>query len=437
MNIIYQERYQAKTWEEIVTRISSTIEMSPAMKEILTSQTFVPAGNTLMAGKNDIYPNCCVLGTLTDLNFKDMLELSKKLWKKYTGIGYDLSSLTDPVKALLILSEENHKIDLHHRPKRGNMAVLNITHPKLTDFIQCKEKHNIYNFNISVSVSNPDELSEPLLKKIAQHSHKTGDPGLVFLDHAQNYGPVHTDTLEPITTCVPCGEQFMHAFETCNLGSINLNSKYLEGDVFINYSNLEEVVREAVEFLDNVIDHLKFPSNEIQDVSLKARRIGLGVMGWADLLHRKNISYNNPLALQKATEISKFITKCAEKRSRELAVEKGPCAYSHEYRNISLTCIAPTGGITGVVNNKGYAIEPMFEEALNYTYKEHIDMQAAWQYNFHNAVSKTVNLPNEASVQDIINTYQYAIAKGVKGITVYRDASKTNQPQVMICKECV
>jgi len=172
-------------------------------------------------------------------------------------------------------------------------------------------------------------------------------------------------------------------------------------------------------------------------VSFDTRRIGLGVMGWADYLERLNLRYNSDEALVLARKLSKLITNYALEKSEQLAKKHGSHKYGDRYRNISLTCIAPTGGITGLTDNRGYAIEPFFHEATRYTYKEHIDMQAAWQYGIQNAVSKTVNLPSSSTIEDVVDVFKYAMRMRVKGITIYRDGSKTSQPISLECEKCI
>lgn len=436
-----KQRYLCSNYSELAERVSKAVALSDneriIYEELLSSKTFIPAGNTLLAGIKEVTPNCCVLGRLTDSNFDDMLALSKKLWQQRTGIGYDLTGMEDPVAALLKLSEANHAIELGHRPKRGNMAVLDSRHPRIEEFIRCKSHNShIYNFNISVAITN--EITEELLRLVASQAWLTGDPGLVFLNRAQTYGPVTADGLEPIVTCVPCGEQFMHAYETCNLGSINLNSELLlnKDKTALDDRKLRDAVRSAVTFMDRVVDLLEFPDEEIKKLSLAARRIGLGVMGWADYLKRQHIRYDSLAALVLARHLASSISHYAEERSRELAVKFGSCAFSSEYRNLSLTCIAPTGGITGLTENKGYSIEPFFNEAVTYDYHTHIEMQAAWQSGLHNAVSKTINLPATATVETVLDAYRYALKMGVKGITIYRDGSRDQQP-IALCPNCV
>jgi ribonucleoside-diphosphate reductase alpha chain len=440
MNEHYQQRYLCSNWEELATRLVRELANDDEFTaSILLSQSFIPAGNTLLAGAKEITPNCAILGLVTDANFEDILAISRSLWTERTGIGFDLSGLSDPVTKLKELSIANHAIELGHRPKRGNMAVLRTDHPRILEFINCKTSGNeLYNFNISVAVDT--NISDELLHYIARAAWTTGDPGLVFLDRAQDYGPVFAKELGPIVTCVPCGEQFMHAFETCNLGSINLNADALmdHTGLQLDRKKLKATISTAVKIMDSVVDRLVFPTSHIKAISLSARRIGLGVMGWADLLARQGLAYNSPIAIEQAKELSGFITTCAEEQSRELAINKGCCKYSDKYRNLSLTCIAPTGGITGLTKNKGYSIEPFFEEASRLTYREHIDMQAAWQSGMHNSVSKTINFPATASIEDFFEAFKYAMGAKVKGITVYRDGSKDNQPvRIAQCPDCI
>ncbi len=178
------------------------------------------------------------------------------------------------------------------------------------------------------------------------------------------------------------------------------------------------------------------------DQAIHTRRIGLGVMGWADVLHNLKIPYGSQEFLDLADRIGSLYQKAAQEASQELAREKGICpallADSLHFktplpphlqrRNITVTCIAPTGGITLLTGNKGFAIEPFFEEANNLSPEAHMAMQAVWQRHVDNCISKTINLPNAATPQDIENIWEYARTHNLKSITVYRDNSKAYQP---------
>lgn len=437
----YQDRYLAEDWQTLSERVARElggVRNYQSFYDEIYNKRFIPAGNTLLAGVKPITPNCCVLGYVTDDNFAEILELSKLLWSSRTGVGYNLSGLSDPVDGLRKLSDANDAIDLGHRPKRGNMAVLNADHPRIREFISCKAVDGeIYNFNISVAVAGK-QVPPDLLDYIASCAWRTGDPGLVFLDTASSYGPNVANDLEPITTCVPCGEQFMHAYETCNLGSVNLNapSLHTKGG-HIDIEQLRITVKTGIRLLDTVVDRLVFPTQELERVAKRTRRIGLGVTGWADLLKRHDMAYGSPQSIELAKCLSRLISVWAEEESMALADVSGSCAYSNFHRNISLTCIAPTGGITGLTDNRGYAIEPYFDEATTISPITHIDMQLAWQSGIHNAVSKTINMPTSATVADVKAAYRYALERGCKGITVFRDGCKANQPRAVVrCVGC-
>lgn len=190
----------------------------------------------------------------------------------------------------------------------------------------------------------------------------------------------------------------------------------------------------AIRFLDNVVDLLEIPDEQMRDVSRQLRRVGLGVAGWADLLKKMDYQYQSQQALRLADRVSRTITKQARKTSASLAREKGECTYRKGFRNISLTCVQPTGGISALLGNQGYCIEPFFAEANDLSSNAHIQMQAAWQKNIEQGISKTINMPHSATVEDIFQAYVLAFEKGCKGITVYRNQCRETQP--IRCKAC-
>lgn len=464
-----KERYLFNTFDELMQRVATEVsknETDPIWRQkfykVLRKKQFCPAGNTLMAGVKPIQPNCSILGTINDENQEIIIERAKQLWKHAIGVGFSFET-RDPVETLKRLSYENQQIDLKHRPQRGNMGVISVDHPRLKEFIEYKydqlrlgKKNAIYNFNISVAVTNEfmeevfrdsqrkwkstDKTAKEWLEQIAYYAHQSGDPGIVFIDRVQDDESI-TKELGRIKTAVPCGEQFLHDNETCNLGAINLNSKKFtimkNGKREMNWRKLKSVTRTAVRFLDNVVDLLQIPDKEMKELSLQLRRIGLGVTGWAELLKKMNYGYASQEALQLADSISKVITEEALSMSRQLAKEKGPCKYCTDRRNISVTCIQPTGGITLLLGNKGFAIEPFFEEARYLHFKDHIKMQAAWQKNIQQAISKTINMPEYSTVNDIKEAFIEAYKMNCKGVTVYRENSRTNEPmQTQRCKSC-
>jgi ribonucleoside-diphosphate reductase alpha chain len=417
----------------------------------------------------------------------------------------------------------------------ANMGILSYNHPDILQFIDSKlDGKTLSNFNISVGVTEEFmemaekgmeyELIDPhtkkatgklnaqdVLNKIAQNAHATGDPGLIFLDRINRYNP--TPHIGVIESTNPCGEIPLLSWESCNLASINLSKmvKKAKGSekLEIDYEKLAQTVKNGVHLLDNVIDMNKYPMEKIEEMTKGNRKIGLGVMGWADLLAMLGIPYNSDEALKLAEEIMEFINTRAKAISVELAKTRlvFPNFENSIYdtgkeedrvRNASWTTIAPTGTLSTLANCNG-GIEPFFmivyrrgsiynaegkptvelimeneifkrlamekgfysEELTmkiaetgslqhieevpddikkvfvtshDIEYEWHIKIQSAFQKHVTNAVSKTINFPNNATVEDIKNSFILANKLGnIKGITVYRDGCK--EYQVLSAKE--
>ena len=332
--------------------------------------------------------------------------------------------------------------------------------------------------------------------EIAKLAWKNGEPGVVFLDKLNNYNP--TPHIGEIKSTNPCGEQPLLPYEACNLGSINLGLmvKYENGRIVVDYEKIEKTVKNAVHFLDNVIDMSRFPLKEITEMVSGNRKIGLGVMGFADMLFKLGVGYNTEEGLHVAEEIMGFIREKGREKSREMAEKRGvfPNFKGSVYdtgnledrlRNATITTIAPTGTIS-IISQASSGIEPIFD--LDYTHKDadgqtrrfpnkefsvqlkkegidpekvleelikgkslneieyipdnikkvfvtamdipstwHIKMQTAFQKYTDNAVSKTINLSNKTTVEDVIDAYLLAYRIGCKGVTVYRDGSREEQ----------
>ena len=299
-----QLRYKARTFKELAHRvsvnISNNLNETNEFYDLIYNKRFIPAGNTLLVGIDPIRPNCAILPSINENNFKELSDRAKVLWNDRIGIGFDLSESSNPIKILEDLSMLNANIKLGHRPQRGNMAVLNSSHPMIKEFIEIKSNNkNLYNFNISVGINESKDINlypnDDLLDLMSQNAWKNGDPGLVFLDRIQLKESEH---LGKIKTLVPCGEQGMYDNEVCTLGSMNLNSS----DFWIN-NNLNEKmfidsIRLAVRFLDNVVDKMQINDQLLVQQLYNTRRIGLGVMGYADILNRLNIKYGSKQSLQ-------------------------------------------------------------------------------------------------------------------------------------------
>lgn len=419
---------------------------------------------------------------------------------KYIANGI-LVSNSGPVSFMKIYDTVTDVVKQGATRRGANSGIMEISHPDIVQFIQCKDDGKAFqNFNISVAItdkfmdavknkSNFDLVNprtgkvvksisaEKLFDLIAEHAWKTGDPGVCFIDTVNKFNS--TPHLGRITGWNPCLEQPLFDYESCTLGSINLN--HYVSDSKILWDKLKSSIQTAVQFLDDVIDTNNFPDQRIAEATLKTRKIGLGIMGFADLLIKLGISYNSSNALLIAEHLMSFIDTEAAKASEALADKRGPypawvsCNGSLPIRNANRTTIAPTGSISIIadasggieplyalfftknvmdgtklvevnqsfyqymldkgysdteiknLSNNGYKPDPLFATAHDISPLQHVAMQAAFQKYTNSAISKTVNLPNSATVDDIKKVYMSAYDLGTKGITVYRDGSKENQ----------
>lgn len=352
--------------------------------------------------------------------------------------------------------------------RRGaNMAILNIDHADILDFITCKDDcKSFQSFNLSVGM-NDDFMRRAADRALALAEYETwsaiidrawrhGCPGLVFLDECNRHNP--TPELGRIEATNPCGEVPMLPWEACNLGSLNL-AHFTDGGR-VDFDRLRDTVCVAVDFLNDVIDVNVYPLPQIAEMVRITRKIGLGVMGWADMLAKLGIVYGSPQSIQMAHDVMQTINDTAHRHSGG--------------RNTALTCIAPTGSISMIAGCEAGGIEPFFaleydrevfareknadgtsrKQLIHFTNadyeesraaldgrirrgvfrtaheispREHIDMQAAFQFHTDQAVSKTINLINSAVRADIEDAYIYAWKSGCKGITVFRDGCRSEQ----------
>jgi ribonucleoside-diphosphate reductase alpha chain len=431
-----------------------------------------------------------------------------------------------PVSFMRIFDTATDVIKQGGRRRGANMATLRVDHPDILEFIQAKEKPGfLENFNISVAATDKfmraarqgEEIEQinPRTGQVAGHINATetmdciansawagGDPGMIFIDRINAAHPLPGQ----IESTNPCGEQPLLPFESCNLGSINLAKLVERGEM--NWERLGELVSLAVRFLDDVIDMNRYPLQQIEDTTLQSRKIGLGVMGFAEMLILMNISYNSQEAVRLAKEVMKFITQAAREASARLGEKRGSFPLFEEskhknwsaMRNATVTTIAPTGTIS-IIAGTSSGIEPLFAlafvrrvlegarllevsplfenaavargiytpelraelarkgsvadiesvpqdlkdlfvTALDIPPQQHVRIQAAFQKYTDNAVSKTVNLPESATVDDVLRVFNLAYDLGCKGVTVFRYGSKSqvlylgNGETLPGCKYC-
>ena len=501
--------------------------------KIMSSMDFLPNSPTLMnAGTGAGTLSACFVLPIED-SMEGITDAGKNaaLVQKFGGgTGFSLSDLRPkgspiktthgkacgPISVLKYLSAVSTMVTQGGKRDGANMAVMNVHHPDIMEFITCKQvEGDIHNFNISVGVTNKFmeavlsekeyELKFPIedgevvdnipashvFNAIVENAWSNGEPGVVFLDEINRNSPVRH--IGEITATNPCAEQPLLPYESCNLGSINLSNFILDqadGKCWIDWDRLEETVRIAVRMLDNVIDANEYAIPEIKYKTYDTRKIGLGVMGFADLLVKLGIPYESDKALYVADVIISSIKKAAEEESERLATIKGKYPSSigtgDKKRNSCVLTVAPTGTISMIAECSS-GIEPLFSlvyrkhnvldgETLYYVNEEfeklarkhgfysnglishlekggslqdrdevpenyrklfqvsadispkyHVKMQSVFQRHIDSGVSKTINLPNSANIEDVKQAYIQAWETKCKGITVYRAGSRENE----------
>jgi len=528
---------------------------------LMVRKQFMPNSPTLFnAGARLGQLSACFVLQIDD-NLESIMEAAKDaalIFKSGGGVGINYSRLrpegdivfstygvaSGPVSFMRIIDTVTDVVKQGGKRRGANMGVLEIWHPDIETFIHSKEKEGfLENFNISVLIT-PDfwehynegkqyPLRNPrdgrvwkrvdpvrLLRSIAEAAWRSAEPGVLFFDNI-NRRNIFIDTLGPIRSTNPCGEQPLYAYESCNLGSVNIYAfvKFHEGSAYFDWDALAEVVKLAVRFLDNVIDVNKYPIPQIEYKTKRTRRIGLGVMGVADALFALKIPYNSEEGFRFMSRLAEFIAYHAYLASSELAKERGPFPlypqsnypkselpiegfYHPEWwtldwgkvvdeikknglRNSYVTTVAPTGSISMLVDVSSglepqfalvyekrvtvgtfYYVDVEFERQLkergllndailkkvaenggsvqgleeipedmrkvflvayDIPWWDHIRAQYEFQKWVDASVSKTINMPAWVSVEDVLKAYLFAYKLGLKGLTVYRDTSRSAQ----------
>jgi ribonucleoside-diphosphate reductase alpha chain len=523
---ILEKRYFAKgeTWEKLCDRVAYKVasaenkakdreKWKKKYKQIMYQLDFLPNSPTLRNfGRNDGCGSACFVLPIEDSRRSIFKTLSDAVDVQAYGGGTGMSfsrlrpkgdhiastggTASGPLSFMEIFDFTIGDIIKQGGTRDGaNMGILKIDHPDIESFISAKIiEGELKNFNLSVGITDSfmsalenkevynlvfnekvykSISAQKIWEKIVDGAWKNGEPGIVFLDTINRNNPLRP--LGEIEATNPCGEQPLLPYSSCNLGSINLSQMvkgdWVKGKAEVDWEKIRRIVKIAVRFLDSVISVNNYPIQEIEEITLNTRQIGLGIMGFADLCIKLAIRYGSPESINTAKDIMTFIYEIANETSTALGKEKGVAPVFNEYelsvpkrRNGSLTTVAPTGTLSllancssgcepnfslnftkeclegekldmvpGVVRQwyEKKGIEPLpdfFVTTKDISIEEHLMIQAALQTNgCDSGVSKTINAPYDTDKSEISQAFFKAWKLGCKGITFYRDGSRDVQ----------
>ncbi len=389
-------------------------------------------GRNLMACHVVHVPNSVV-------GIMDTAKWSAQIFKSGGGIGLDFSALSPrdtklsystgkasgPVSFMQVYNSIAQVVMEGGLRRAAMMATLNAAHPDILEFAMAKTKDGeLSNFNVSVTIDGgPDSVSKKTWHTICHQAYANGEPGVVFLDRVNRYNHLH-ESHGRIIAVNACSEQPLYNFGSCVLGHIVLPKVIAK---LGEYNKLRGMTKLMVRLLDRVIDVNHYPLPQIAEVARDIRNIGVGVMGWNDLLVANGIPFVSQDALALAREIGKEVYRAADEESWRLAEEKGGYRPGCR-RNSFLTTIAPTGH-TARLTGVEHSINPPYAEGLRMTPEEHLNHIAVWQTNMvDSAISYTISFQNDAPQSIVDRIFRGAWERGLKAISVYRDGSREGQP---------
>lgn len=435
-----------KTWSDISNRVSGIMQYEDDRHEVfnaLEDKKFIPNSPTLISANKSGGRNlmaCHVIHVEDSISgILDAARQAAEIFKSGGGIGFELSGISPrgsqlnytpggvasgPVSFMKIYDTLASVILEGGLRRAAMMATLNVNHADINRFIACKQADGeLSNFNISVTLDKgPTDIDNRTWKLLCQNAYNNGEPGIIFLDHINMDNPL-LDYLGPIIAVNACSEQPLYNYGSCCLGHVVLPAVIKKlGD----YSELERVVELGIKFLNRVIDVNHFPLHQFAQVARDIRNIGLGVMGWADLLEANGIPFVSKDALDLADEIGEVLYTKAVKVSRKLAETEGGYRRGKR-RNSFLTTIAPTGHTSRLVGVEN-SIYPPYAIGMRMTPDEHLNHVAVWQGWIDSAISYTISFPNDAPINIVDAIFRGAYERGIKVMSVYRNGSRVGQP---------